>query len=428
MPVSPFRAWWTMAVLSLAYVFSFVDRQVLTLLIDPIRRDLAITDTEVSLLTGAAFAVLYATSAVPIARIADRGSRKAVLLAGVGVWGTMTALCGMARSFWPLFLGRMGVGLGEAALTPSGYALSAELFPPERRARAMSVFVVGGAIGGGLSLLIGAFAINAVERWGGGLPFFRELKVWQAVFILLGLATLLILPLVATVTEPPRVARKATARPTRAIPHIWANRKAFMPHFIGLPLIGLGNYGIAAWAPSRFMRDFGWTPAQAGLSLGVVMVVVGLGGAAWSAVAADHLRSRGRADAALSLLILSTLAGVPLLAVAMSAPAPSVALGFFAAFSLAHAGMNTLGPAALLSITPDGMRAEVSALFLMVANLIGIGLGPTVVALVSDYILGGPQDIGLAVLLVCGGGSMLGALIALAGLKDYRQAAEVQSA
>jgi MFS family permease len=426
LPVSTFRAWWTMAVLSLAYVFSIVDRQILTLLIDPIRNDLAITDTEVSLLTGAAFGIVYAISAVPIARIADRGSRKTVLMSGIAMWGTMTALCGLARSFWPLFVGRMGVGLGEAALTPSGYSLTAELFPPHKRARAMSVFVVGGAIGGGLSLLIGAFAIGAAERWGTGLPFFRNFEVWQVVFILLGLTTLLILPLMATIATP-SAAPQQTAKPIRAIPHIWANRKAFMPHFIGLPLIGLSSFGVAVWAPSRFIRDFGWSPAEAGFSLGAVLVVAGLGGAIWSAIVADHLRKRGRADASLWLLIISTIAGVPLLVASMSVEAPTLALVLFATFSLVQAGMNTLGPAALLSITPDGMRAEVSALFLMVANLLGIGLGPTVVALVSDYLLGGSAHIGFAVIVVCGSASLLGAFIAILGLGDYRRAAEAET-
>jgi MFS family permease len=423
--VSPLRAWSTMAVLSLAYVFSFVDRQALTLLIDPIRHDLKITDTQVSVLTGAAFAVLYATSAIPIARIADRGSRKRVLIAGVAVWGAMTAFCGLATNFWQLFIGRMGVGLGEAALTPSGFAMTAELFPVEKQARAMSVFVVGGSIGAGLSLLIGAAAIGALERWGAAIPLIGRLSVWQAVFVLLGLATLLLIPLLLTIVERRRSAPAADAPKTRrAFGVVWKNRRAFAAHFIGLPLMSLSAYGMGAWLPSHFVRAFGWAPSKVGVSLGGLLVVTGLAGAVWSSIAADRTRRAGRADASLWLLIVSTLASLPFLVLGMSLSNAGASFACLSIFFLINAGMNTLGPAALQAIAPDGMRAEISALFLLVANLVGIGLGPTAVAACSDYLLGGSQHIGLAVILVCGGASLAGSLIAWAALRDYRKAAE----
>jgi len=423
-PVSPVRAWWTMAVLSLAYVMSFVDRQVLTLLIDPIRADLKITDTQVSLLTGVAFALLYATTAVPIARYADRYGRKPVILAGVTLWGSMTAACGLAQNFWALFAARMGVGLGEAALTPQGYALSAELFPPAQRNRAMSVFVVGSAIGAGVSLLIGAAALGIVTAAAEHFPLLGILQPWQGVFVLLGVLTLMLIPLIATIVERPRAAqpppeeRKARA----ALAMIWRNRGAFTPHFVALPLLSLSSYGIAAWLPSHFIRDFGWSASEVGLALGLLLVVTGLIGCAWAAFAADWLYAKGRSNASLWLLLVSTFISLPFLALGMASDDARTGMAWLAAFFVINQGANTLAPAALQAIVPDGIRGEVSALWLMVVNLVGIGLGPTITAVTADYLVGEDSRIGDAIALVGVSCTLAGLLIAAASAKAYTRA------
>lgn len=189
---SNLAAWTTVAILMVAYVLSFIDRQILNLLVGPIRRDLAISDTEMSLLMGLSFALFYTLCGIPLGRMADNRSRRGLILFGVLVWSAMTAACGLARSYWQFLTFRVGVGVGEAALSPAAYSLIADSFPRERRATAISVYSMGIYLGSGLAFLLGGLVIKFASAQGDvHLPLFGEVRPWQLIFLILGAAGVL---------------------------------------------------------------------------------------------------------------------------------------------------------------------------------------------------------------------------------------------
>lgn len=420
-------AWTTVGVLTLAYVFSYLDRQILVLLVGPVRADLHIGDTAFSLLAGAAFALFYAVMALPFAIIADRGSRRRLIMAGVAVWGSMTILCGLSTSYAMLFMARMGVGIGEAALTPTAYSLIADLFTPERRTRAMGVFTTAAVMGNGLSLLAGGAVIAAVS---GVAPSAMPLRLhaWQIAFIAVGALTLLLLVPLRAITDPPRRKPPQGARQTHthglraAAAHVWRGRAAYAPIFLGIPFANMIIYGVQAWLPALFMRGYGWSAGQTGLVLGSVTLLAGLGGGYASGAVADRWRATGRLDAPLRLNALLITAALPLPALLALAPAAPAALAVAAVFVFIASLTVPLAPTALQAITPPPLRAQVSALFLLAVNLVGIGIGPTAVALASDLVFGGEKAIGPALALVGTLSYLASALLLWRGLRAYRRA------
>ncbi|MBF3358944.1 MFS transporter, partial [Pseudomonas aeruginosa] len=202
---SNLAAWTTVAILMVAYVLSFIDRQILNLLVGPIRRDLAISDTEMSLLMGLSFALFYTLCGIPLGRMADNRSRRGLILFGVLVWSAMTAACGLARSYWQFLTFRVGVGVGEAALSPAAYSLIADSFPRERRATAISVYSMGIYLGSGLAFLLGGLVIKFASAQGDvHLPLFGEVRPWQLIFLILGAAGVLFCLLLLAIREPAR--------------------------------------------------------------------------------------------------------------------------------------------------------------------------------------------------------------------------------
>jgi len=427
---SPAVAWYTVAVLSVIYMFSFIDRQILVLLIEPVKHDLQISDTQVSLLTGAAFAVLYAIMGVPMGRAADRWTRKGVIAVGVAIWSVMTIGCGFARSFGQLFIARMGVGVGEAALTPTGHAIVADVFPPHRLARGMAVFVMGNAIGGGMALVIGGAVLALVhDQPELTLPLIGSIRSWQLVFLAVGVPSLLMLLPLATIREPRR--RGVPPSPTsRSIPFkdviafLWRERRAYSPMFVGGSFINLFGYGGLAWIPTFFIRVHGWEASTVGLLFGGVSCVIGVIGIFGSGWISDTLRARGRLDAPLRAQVGFLIAGLPFLLITVLSPNPIVGMVSSGLFFLCFVSMSTLGPTSTQAITPGSIRAQVAALWLLVVNLIGIGIGPTTVALVTDYVLRDEMALGMSIALVGSITILAGAAIVWLGLAPFRKRVE----
>ncbi len=386
----PRYAWFVVGVLTLAYISSFIDRQILSLLVAPIRRDLGISDTGMSLLMGLSFAVLYTVLGLPIGRLADSRSRRAIMAWGIAVWSVTTALCGLARTFNQFFLARVGVGVGEAALSPAAYSLLTDYFPKERLSTALSVYSSGIYIGGGLALIIGGLVIKAVSAAGlWMLPIVGAVEPWRTVFFAVGLPGLLIALLVLTVREPVR--RGATARPlptAETARYVRDNARMFGCHHVGIAFVSLAAYAANAWIPTVFVRNFGWTLPRIGLVYGVIIMVFGTLGIMSGGHYADRALRRGVADAKmrtcligaagmLCVTVLFPLASTGVLAAVLLAP-----MTFFGAFPYGAAA------AAVQELTPNRMRAQISALYLFVVNIIGLGLGPTAVALFTDYVFG----------------------------------------
>lgn len=417
-------AWASVWLLSLLYTLSFIDRQILVLLVDPIRADLGLSDTEVSLLTGLAFGGAYALAGWPLGRIADQVNRKWVIGAGVATWGAMTCLCGTARSFPAMFAARMGVGLGEAALTPAAYSMVADLFPRERRTLAMSVFVFGAKAGAGAALLLGGAVVAMVDRVGEvSLPILGVVSSWQIVLFVVGLATLAALPLLALLPEPRRhnINQGAGSRIIDVVTDMRKRPGAYIGIFVAAPIANMFAYGAWAWQPSYFIRSFGWSQAQTGLTLGAAMLVSSVVAGFAAAYLSDYLIKRGRLDAPLRLsavaLLVAAVAvwGLPMAETAEQALAAATIL------AACLSATTPLVPAALQNVLHSGQRAQVSALMLLVTNLVGIGLGPTAVALVPELVMPG-ANMGLAIAIVGGPASIVSAAVILLTLKAYRGA------
>ena len=397
-------AWYVLGILTLANSFAFVDRQVLALLVEPIRRDLGASDTVMSLLYGISFSLFYVVIGLPMARLADRSNRRNIIAWSILAWSFMTMLCGMARSFTMLFVSRIGVGAGEAGLTPSAQSMLSDYFPPERRALALGIFAMGIYIGGGMALVIGGHVIVWLQGMAPlSLPFLGEVRPWQATFLIVGAPGLLLGLLAFSVREPAR--RGSTGTP-RAVPfaemgaHVSARRWSYIGIIGGLSLMILVGNGTGAWIPAFFARKFGWGPAEIGLRYGLVVFACGTVGTVCGGLVASALRRRGYLRANLAAATIGFAALIPVTIGFPLAPSPETALvligvmNFFAGFPFGG------GYAALQEITPNRMRAQVSAVLMLFVNLIGAGLGPTLVALATDRVFADPAALPLSIALV----------------------------
>lgn len=407
--------------LTAAYILSYVDRTIIALMVGPIRADLGLTDTQFSLLGGLAFAVFYSTLGIPFGWWADRGNRPRIVALGVGLWSLMTTLCGFAQSFAALFLMRVGVGVGEAALSPSAYSLIAETYPPDRVGRALAVYGTGIYLGVGLSFALGGVlverlsALPAIEL--SGLGVFAG---WQQVFLIVGLPGLLLAPLALLVLREPRhVRRPASDLPDTqraadiAQPDLlgWLrqNRLFLLAHFFGFSALSLAFNGYLAWMAEFLLRTFALGKAESGFAIGIIVLTLGVGGMLAGGVAADWLRRRGDLKGALTAACGGAIVMTPFAAIAPLMPGATSSLLAFAPIMALSA--FCFGPAviALQLATPRDLRARVSAMFLLVVNLAGIGLGGTVVAAISDFWFGADgAHIGEALALAGGLSSLIG--------------------
>ena len=405
---SPKLAWGTLFVLSLTYMVSMMDRQILVLLIDPIKADLQISDTQVSLLTGLAFGLVYAFAGIPMGRMADLWIRKYVIIFGVSVWSLLTICGGFARNFSQLFITRMGVGFGEAALTPTAYAMVPDLFPPNKIARALSVFALGGLIGLGLSSLLAGGIIGLVDNVGSiTLPVIGAVSAWRLVlFVAGGLSLLLIVPL-SLLPEPKRHS-DATANlidkdilSFKAVLHyLWQHKRFYGFFLAGVTSYNLFGYGTATWIPSYFIRVHGWEASSAGIILGALYIPAAIIGALSSGWLADHFYSKGYKAAPLILMIIVLALLVPLVLLFIYLPVMEMKITALVLFFLVETMKLVLAPCVLQMSTPNRIRSQVSAISLMIINLVGIGFGAMTIALVTDYVFQDELAVGHSIAVV----------------------------
>lgn len=398
----PVYAWYVVAVLMLANTVSFVDRQILNLLVEPIKADLGFTDVQISALQGIAFALFYATMGIPIARLADLSSRKLIISLGVACWSIATAACGLAKTFAGLFTARMLVGVGESSLSPAAYSMVADLFPRNRMARPMGVFGAGIFVGGGLAYMVGgkvvewAYSIDTIS-----LPLFGQVAPWAFCFLLvggpLGLAMLVLL---ATIKEPERHVRQDAEQDDLSIKAVLTFIRSrllmFVLLFSGLALIAMMVYGIHAWTPAFFMREFGTEIGDLGMKLGGILLVCGGAGVYCGGWFADRLYSRGRNDAHILTMMavaIGLCVSIPLYPLMPSEALVYVAFGVVQFVAGAPVGVAA---ASIQLITPNRMRGQVTAFYLLIVNLVGAGLGPMFIAFFTDYVFMSDQKLGLS--------------------------------
>ena len=404
-------AWWALLLLTATYTFSFIDRQIINLLVDPIRTDLSLSDSQVSFLQGLAFVLPYVLLSIPLGRVVDRANRIRVLVIGILVWTISCITCGLAKNFWQLGMARMGVGAGEASVTPASWSLLADYFPEDKRALPVSIFLMGPYLGAGLSLILGAEVVGWASSLGTiELPFAGALAPWQLTFMLVALPGLLMVFLLPLLQDPPRTQRLTEAAEPLSwgeiAQYVWPRRGVFGAYLLGAPFIVLVLYALQAWVPSLLIRVHGLEIVEAGRYYGTIALVAGSAGVLSGPVAARWLA--GRMDPAVAPLVTSissTCLLIPVLVSAGLAESLTWTLVFITGASYLVTFPLALFATGLQSASPNEMRGLMAGCFVLSTNLIGLALGPTSVALASDYIFGSPQAVGSSLALV--GGTVL---------------------
>lgn len=389
-------AWYAVGFLTVAASLSTIDRQVLALLIGPIKRDLAIDDSQVGLLGGLAFTLLYTVFALPAAWIADQRSRRLVAAGAILVWSLMTVACGMAGQFSTLFLARMGVGLGAAALAPAAYSMMSDQFPKRTLPIAVGVFTAAPFIGVGFASIVGGQLAQRFESSGGAvLPVLGLMKSWQIVFVLLGLAGVgLALAGVLTLKEPRRKGRVAGAAQTpltlREIMAFLRARGRFLGlFFTGYVALSIQGWCLFFWVVEFLVRERALPHGRAGLIYGVMAFGLGLAGSIASGRLATTRLARRRTDGILRLVLYSALALAPLAVVMPLVPRAWQVLTLLAPITFLMGWPGGLGMSALQFIVPNELKGRIIAIYLLIVNFISLTLGPWLGGLISDRLFSG---------------------------------------
>lgn len=389
-------AWWVVFVLTVTQAMAFVDRQVLALLVEPIKRELHASDTVMGLLYGLSFALFYVIVAIPLAWLADRSNRRNILAASLGLWSLMTALCGLAANFAQLFAARVGVGAGEAGLSPSAQSILADYFPNHRLPTALGVFSMGVSMGGGLALLAGGLILQAAPQIAAFLPF-GPLSPWRVVMIVVGAPGLILALLFFTVREPPRHAQSPPLPIRDVLAHIAAHRWLYLGLIGALSMIVFTAQSSGAWIPAFLDRRFGWEGPRVGAVYGPITLLCGGAGALSGGLLASALKRRGVAQANLKASLTGFLLVTPLAIAFPLMPTAESALAVIGAMVFCAGLPSGGGYATLQEITPPRMRAQVTALNGLMVNLIGAGIGPLIVGALTDHVFHDAQAIHWAI-------------------------------
>jgi len=401
--IRPSYAWFVVFILFLLAVFSYTDRWVLTLLIDPIKQSLGINDVQISMLLGLAFALIYGVFGVFMGYVADRSVRRTLIFYGIIIWSLATIGCGLARDFQELFLARILVGVGEAVLTPAAVSLISDYFGPERRGSAVGAYLTGIPLGGGIAVMLGGLVLGSVEHgllrpvveWAG--------QPWRAVLLILGVPGLAIAPIVFLIKEPKRT-DDATASHNPLPPAIPLRASVAIllraaPIFLGVAGIALAEAAVVSWSPTILIREFNLPPDRVGLWIGLSFAIGGTAGVLMGGFLGDWAKHRGGKSARLYICLLGAALTLPCAAygVTASVALALIGVGFYRFFS---DWTTSCGIAAVLDQVPNRLRGLATSVTFFLNVSLGVGLGPTLVALVSERHPAGIRTIGASIVIV----------------------------
>lgn len=414
--------WYVVGVLMVAYIFSFIDRQIFSMVVGPLRRDLHITDLQVSWLQGLSFVVFYTFFGILIGRMVDIYSRRTIIAIGMVLWSLFTTGCGMASTFPQMLALRMGVGVGEAALSPAAYSLVADYVPPRRMSAAIGLYGAGIYVGSGLSFLLGGLIQRyAATRAAIVLPLVGQIRPWQILFFAVGLPGVLLAPLLFTIREPK--SRGGSVRPTvpigRVFRYIFTNCKTFLLHNIGFGMLSLASYASAAWVPTFYVRTFHWEIGKVGLVYGSIVGVFGSLGIIGAGRVADYLRAHGRANANIVVGMWIGVIWAPIHFLMLLAPSATWATVWLVPAAVLAAAPFGVAPAAIQQMMPANMRGQASAVYLFILNLIGLGVGPSAVAWFTEKVFHRPDALRYSMLIVFVAASLLGAGLLWSCLRPF---------
>lgn len=423
-------AWYVAALLATGHLISFIDRFLMSLLMEPLKADLGVSDAQLGLLQGTGFVILYTLVAVPLGRMADTMNRRSLIIAGILLWSLATGLCGLADNFGSLFLARIAVGFGEAALVPAAMSLLAAYFPRRQLGRAVSLFTTGASLGKSAALIGGGAVLATVTAIGGmTLPGIGHLAPWQATFVIMAVPGFLLALLMLTVREPARVSATAGVSPSfgTAFQYVRQNGAAYATHTAAATIVVLLIQTIVAWMPSFYVRFFAMTSPQAGLTVGSIVLVAAPLGHLCGGMLTDNFQSRRAASPAAPVIVTGLLGAIP--SILVFATSRNLAVSVVAA-ALLNFFLTLASPATLAGIqmlTPDRLRGVVTSMFLATATLIGIGCGPAMIGLLTD-LLGGPNRLGQSLLIAVPILALSGAALALASRKPFERTTAASTA
>jgi MFS family permease len=420
------KVWYAVILIALVSTMSNIDRGIINLLVEPIKRDLVLSDTSVSLLVGFAFSFFYMLFGLPMARVSDVHNRKVILTCALSIWSVATMLCGLAQSFWQLFAARGLVGAGESVKGPCSMSMISDLVPRRHMPRAFAIYQLGINAGQGGALIVGGLLIAllagmpAIE-----LPAGIVIKDWHAVFLLCGLPGLLLAGLMAlTIKEPVRHGRKVKGNvPIKDVARfIGSNWRIYVPMLLSIAIGSIESFGMIVWRPAFFERTYGWGPEIVGPMLGMSMLIATPVGLVLGAAMAEYFVRRGRPDAMLRVCLYSQVVSLPLSVAMPLMPTPWLAfgMGFLAAVigSMSAPGQNS----AIQIITPNEMRGQINAVYLFSISVIGGGLGPTAVALMTDYVFADESMLRYSMALFAAIVGPIGAVLIWLAVKPYGEA------
>ncbi len=413
-------AWYMVSLLTIAYIFSFVDRYILGLLIEPIKTDLQLSDTQIGLLLGPAFAIFYATIGLPLGWLADRKRRTWIVGVGVALWSAATAASGLTSNFFQLFIARMSVGVGEATLSPCAMSMISDSFPKERRAKPIACYTMALSLGAGIASLLSAGILHWAKTVPNiELPLVGVVEPWQFTFIVVGLPGMLLALLMFTLREPKR--QLVIDDPNRVggadnnlsdmLRHVAQHWKLFLPFISIFSYMTILAYS-QGWGAPMFQRTWGWEASQYAIASAIVLLSVGPVTVNFAGWLSDHWTSQGIKDAPVRIALIGVAIMIVSGVAAPLMPSPWIAIGVFAINNIGIALASAVGVTGLLNIAPAAMRAQIVAFYYMCISLAGLLLGPTSIALLNDNVFGAenirysmallPALFGVPVLLMAG--------------------------
>lgn len=416
----PSVAIYVCGVLTIAWILAYLDRGLLTLVIPGIKQSLGLSDTEVSLVQGMAFSLVFAFAGLPIGRVVDRLNRRNLMIAGVLIWSFATLACGLADNFWELFFARAAVGVGEACLAPASFSLLSDFVAPQRRGKAIGVVSSGSAIGTAGSGIIGGLLLNALSAGQfGALPWLDGIAPWRIVFGIFALPGIVVAMLLMTFKEPVRRGEGLHAAPSDNLflPFLKANRKVFLPLLSSMAIHIMVVFSFTAWGPMVFVRRYNMAPGDVGVMMGSILLGVGIGAALLGGHFADAMLKRYPRDGRLRVPLVT----YPCLLVCLAL----LAVPNFHANLLAYAGAKMVSTmsapaayAALQDLCPNRMRGQVVAVYSLLGNIVGMSFGVTLVALITDHVFGDETLIAWSIIVAGVPLTLISLFLAVAAIRN----------
>ena len=418
-------AWYVIGILFLVTVLSQLDRQLPTLLVGPIRAEFGINDTQFSILQGYAFAVVYTFAGIPLGRLVDRGHRRNLIVCGLLFWSAMTVFSGLAGSYWELFAARMGIGVGEAVLAPAAYSMIADYVAPARRGRALAIYYMSIGIGSGASLFIGGLVLQAMPAQGLEAPVIGHLDSWRWLFLFAGAPGIIVAGLLFTVREPQRRELDANSNNkeqpsiSEVTAYVRDNIATFSRVLIYPSILAIIGYGSLAWAPTLMQRRFDMATSESGQVIGLLIAVCGTVGTLISGWLSDHWHNRGVRSARFRVTLVGQAVLLPTVAVWSLMPNPVMACVLLGVALVGLAIAQTAAPPAIQEVVPNRMRGQMIAIYLLFGGLLGIGFGPTLVALITDHVFQNDAMIHWSIAVSAAPMALLGLWLCWSGQAPY---------